>query len=196
MKWLPILPAEPDLPPEGWLGDPNEWPSLFLRNHVVRQFGRPTGKYRKNTVYVYMTLENYGEMDLEWDLLSALPDEGRRQDKMTWLEFETQINDPPTFWASVREALGGPNLIPPTETPNADWALQAGICPEQWFILRLTPDYITYPASENGPEEYDFEVDAELISAQWLNLDEHQRRWTEFLFESALDDGRPRYEGG
>lgn len=205
-KFSPLKPLQDDLPPEGWVGDPNEWPILFFRNKLKRQYYTPKEDWEKgwicqttpHTVLCYVCLEDGGWEDLSWELLSALPDLGRRDNQMTWLEYETQLGDPDTFWATVREALGGQRQWAyrenASETPNVDWALQNGICPDQWFILKLTPDYITWPATPDGPEEHDFEVAAELLDFESLAPTEHTRRWHRFLYETPLDDGLPRYK--
>ena len=190
--------------PEGWLGDPNEWPSLFFRNKQ-RTWQNTSkkdwesgwiGQTYHHTVLCYCCLEDRGWEDLSWCLLSALPDIGRHQDCMTWLEYETELGDAFTFWAMVRESLGGQGVCDIrkgfSETPNTDWALRHGLCPDQWFVLKLTPNYITYPATVDGPEEYDFEVEAELLDREPISPTEHFKRWHTFFYRAPLDDGKPR----
>jgi len=57
--------------PEGWLGDP-DWPSLFMGS-------------KANDVYVYCEFLEDEFGDLEINLLSSMPDVGRRQGHQTWL---------------------------------------------------------------------------------------------------------------
>ena len=138
---------------EGWLGDFEAWPSLFLGP-------------RANDVYVYCEFFIGEFEELEIDLLSALPDVGRRQGKATWLEHELN-ND------SFAVLLG-------LDHDEAErFALESGLCPDQWFILRLIPHYSQ--GWRGDVYEYDFEVDFYLVSAQQLPPWEHVRRWTEYL---------------
>jgi len=195
---------------EGWLGDPEEWPIAFLLDEDISAydfqvqlrgwheiFTMPEAerqaelaelrkdwrrRLRHNTVYVYCCIEDYedefeGEVEytLQAEVLSALPDIGRRKGKRTWLEYELSITGEEDTWQVI---LGW-------DYQDEEWlakrALEMGVCPGQWFILKLKPNYITYPATPDCAEEYDFEISAELISAERLAPEEHARRWAEFL---------------
>jgi hypothetical protein len=174
----------------GWLGNFDEWPILFFRNkqREPRYIGKKDlesgwiGETVHHTVLCYVCLTDLDWNDLSWCILSALPDIGRSEGKLTWLEHELRLGDADSFWEMVREALGGSASYPvPSETPNADWAVQNGIAPDQWFVLKLSPSYITYPATPDSAEEYDFEVDADLLDCEKLTSSEHEKRWSEFL---------------
>lgn len=207
--WKPMVQMQSS-EPEGWLGDPEEWPIMFLLDEEISAydfqvlhrgwhgvFSLPDGKrqaelaelhedwrrrLRHNTVYVYCCIEDYedefeGEIHhtMQAEVLSALPDIGRREGGRTWLEHELTCTGEEDAWQVI---LGW-------DYQDDEWlakrALEMGVCPGQWFILKLRPRYITYPANVNGPEEYDFEIDAEFISAEKLPPEEHARRWAEFL---------------
>jgi len=187
---------------EGWLGDPKEWPVLFLRDHVVRERWQdilfrledvPPGDSWINhtshsTAYVYMEVQDNGEEDLEFHLLSALPDVGRREGHATWLEFEID-NDEVQLWETTFGAYskGGPSM-----TPVADWTMRHGLCPGQWFVVKLRPNYSESYDSWSGGYECDFECSAEILDHEKLPLPEHERRWLEFLTRKDLEDGLPR----
>jgi len=177
--------------PEGWLGNFEEWPILFFRDHEIqRSLARPELKAVLSTVCCYCCLEDYGDKDLDFVLLSALPDIGRKDNKITWLEYESQINDPATFWNQVREELGGSYLYnTDSETPLADLAFQRGLCPGQWFVLKLSPNYIHYYTSDM--DEWDFGIKAELTDREKLSPKEHLIRWSEFIYGIYKDN--PRY---
>lgn len=64
---------------EGWLGDPS-WPSLFLGG-------------KADDVLIYCELSEDPDEDLALELLSAVPDVGRRQGYATWLEHELDEGD-------------------------------------------------------------------------------------------------------
>jgi len=165
-----LVPAPSRLPPSGWLGDPVAWPILFFPGKTA--LGRPL---KHDGVLCYLSLDDYGGEDLELGLASALPDLGRIHGKMTWLEFETQLGDPPCFWEQVMEAVGGHEIWGGDETPVADWAMRNGFCPDQWLLVFLKPHYTT---SYEG--EHDFEVFADLILAEPLSPEEHSKRWQAF----------------
>jgi hypothetical protein len=210
-EWKSMEPMDP----EGWLGDPEEWPVMFLLDKETSAYNLQIGlrgwrevlsmpqeerqaeletmrtnwrrRLQRDTVYVYCCIEDYEESykgetwhAMKAELLSALPDVGRRQGKTTWLEHELCVNGEDDTWQTI---LGW-------DYQDDEWlakrALEMGVCPGQWFILKLKPHYITYPATVNGPEEYDFEISAEFISAQWLPLEEHARRWAEYLKRRAM----------
>lgn len=137
--------------PEGWLGDP-EWPSLFLGPKM-------------NEVYVYCELFVDEFEELAVDLLSAVPDVGRRQGKMTWLEHELNVDS-----FAVMLGLDHDRAV--------EFALEQGLCPGQWFVLKLIPHY--WQGWCGDSYEYDFEVGFEVISAQRLAPEEHAKRWFEY----------------
>jgi len=145
-----------------------------------------------STVYVYMEVQNTGEEDLEFHLLSALPDVGRRDDHMTWLEFEITNDEvqlwETTFQSECRYCKDGEYSM----TPVADWAIQNGICPGQWFIVRLKPNYTETYDSWSGGYECDFECSARVMDLEKVSPREHMDRWMEFLTGQNLEDGLPR----
>lgn len=200
-EFIPVREAIRD----GWLGDPDEWPSLFLRDHVVREpwqdiLGRfediPQGgswidHTSHSTAYVYMEVQDNGEEDLEFHLLSALPDVGRRDRHMTWLEFEMST-DEGSLWETAFGADDRYSNVGPSMTPVADWAMRHGICPGQWFIVKLKPNYTETYDSWSGGYECDFECSAEILDREKLPPPEHERRWLEFLTGKDLEDGLSR----
>jgi hypothetical protein len=143
--------------PEGWLGDP-EWPSLFLGPKM-------------NEVYVYCELfvDEFEELAVE--LLSAVPDVGRRQGKMTWLEHELNVDSFAVMLGLDHDAA-------------EQFALENGLCPDQWFVLKVIPHY--WEGWCGDFYEYDFEVDFDLISAQRLSPEEHAKRWSDYWTARGL----------
>jgi len=137
----------------GWLGDP-EMPSLF-HGHAA------------DDVLVYCRLSDDPDADLELELLSAVPDVGRRQGHATWLEHELGESD-----------LGHILDIPTTGLDEMEaWALEQGLCPGQWFVLWLVPHYERYTSTEWMGYEYDFSGSYHLVSAERLSPAEHLARW-------------------
>jgi len=190
---------------EGWLGDPDEWPSLFFRNHVIRErwqdildlppanrSGSWIDHTSHSTVLVYMEVEDDGDgEDLEFHLLSAIPDVGRRENHATWLEYEMNADEgalwEAAFGTECRYCKDGESM-----TPVADWAMRNGICPGQWFVVKLEPDYQEFQDYESGHYECEFECGATVLDREKLPPQEHAERWREFLTGRALEDGRPR----
>lgn len=142
---------------EGWLGDP-ETPSLFLGAAA-------------DDVLVYCRLSDVPEDDLELELLSAVPDVGRREGYATWLEHELGEND-----------LGHILDVGTTGLDEMEaWALEHGVCPGQWFVLWLVPHYERYTSTEWMGYEYDFHCSYHLVSAERLSPAEHLARWERHL---------------
>jgi len=163
MNVVQLTPMQEDLEPEGWLGDP-EWPPLFI------------GRGNSGTVYVY------AEVDMEEGvpyLLSALPDLGRHENYMTWLEYEVTIN------GSFCELIEHGHDCITSEEDWLTWCLENGLCPGQWFVVRLTPRYSSWYDYQYGGMEYDFSCDYEIISAEQLSPEEHLERWMTFFDEWA-----------
>jgi hypothetical protein len=194
---------------EGWLGDPDEWPSLFFRNHVIpperdilglldlgllglRDESDWLEHTSHSTVLVYMEVEDDGEgEDLRFNLLSAIPDVGRRENHATWLEYEMNTDEgalwEAAFGTECRYCKDNESM-----TPVADWAMRNGICPGQWFVVKLEPDYQEFRDYESGHYEYEFECGATVLDCEKLSPQEHAKRWLEFLTGQVLEDGRPR----
>lgn len=166
--------------PEGWLGDPEEWPILFCRDHVPKETlsrflqGELTELDRTatlSTCYAYFssTIDVDGE-DLYMHLESALPDIGRREGKMTWLEWESSYGE---LWLMMGWGVDFSHR----DYPVARQLLELGLAPGQWFILKLEPCY-------SGPDhngEYDQECEWELISSERLSPSEKGELWHQWL---------------
>lgn len=186
---------------EGWLGD-QKYPSLFCRNHVIQEryelifpsLTKPdmSKSWIENTshstTFVYMSIEDLGDCDLEFNLLSAIPDIGRRKNFATWLEHEINT-DEGALWEL---AFGTERYSTDSLMPIADWAMKNGICPGQWFIVKLVPNYKDYYDSWSGGYECDFECEATIISKEKISPQEHIKRWEEFFMTTLLQDGLPR----
>lgn len=147
-------------PPEGPLGDP-KWP-LFVVNG------------NQDHLIVYAEIDEYGEPQL----LSALPDLGRRERYMTWLEYEVD-----EWGFSGLMALGGIEAsnsgAPYSDEDWTWWALREGYCPGQVLIVEMRVHYSKSYDWYSGATEYDFEVEAEILTAEHVPFHEHAERWVE-----------------
>lgn len=167
-SWKPIveskvfIPMQEHLPPEGPLGD-QKWP-LF---QVVGC---------KDRYLVYAEIDGYGEPQL----LSALPDLGRRERYCTWLEWE--ISEWGSLGGIMALNLDGDH-VSYSDDDWTWWALREGLCPGQVIIVDITASYSKDYDWYSGGYEYDFNVDWEIIARQHLPLAEHSRRWTEAFEE-------------
>jgi len=163
-----------------------KWPSVFLRDKVVEDLtllsldGKSLQNLKThvelNTAFVYMVLRDNGD-DLEFQMLSQIP-------SGTWLAVE--MYDEYMLWEI---AFGKWNWR--SEMPVADWALQHGICPGQWFVVKLIP---RYEGGYNawGENDFDFNCKTSIIGRENLSPKEHARRWMKFLTAIHAADGLPR----
>jgi hypothetical protein len=156
-----MTPIQPVPLPEGPLGDP-AWPLFTVngnRDHLI----------------VYAEIDDDGVPQL----LSALPDLGRNERHMTWLEYE--IDE----WGGLGGlmALGGIEAST-SGAPFSDedwtwWCLREGYCPGQVLIVELRAHYSKSYDWHSGGYEYDFEVEAEILTAEHMPFHEHSERWVE-----------------
>lgn len=162
-----------------------KWPSVFLRDKIItgtplildgKPFQNPEAHAELNTAFVYMVLKDNGD-DLEFQMLSYIPSE-------TWLAAE--MHDEYTLWDITFGQWDWHS-----DMPVADWALKHGICPGQWFIVKLIPRYEGgYDAWGEG--DFDFKCEAFIINQERLSQKEHIKRWMKFLTTVHADDGLPR----
>jgi hypothetical protein len=149
-------------PPEGPLGDP-AWPLFQVagnRDHLI----------------AYAEIDEYGCPQL----LSALPDMGRHENCMTWLEYETDSHGSlGTIMEVNREDPGAPF----SEEDWIWWCLREGLCPGQVIIVELIACYSKDYCWEYACYEYDFNMDWEIISREELPQEEHAERWAEVFQE-------------
>jgi hypothetical protein len=148
--------------PEGPLGDP-KWP-LF---GVGRKHDR---------LILYAEIDQYGEPCL----LSALPDLGRRDRYMTWLEFEV---DNQGSLASIMQLGDWVGEAPFSEEDWILWCLKEGLCPGQVIILDITANYTEDYCWDAGCYEYDLEINWDIIGREHLSPEEHAKRWCEVMDE-------------
>jgi hypothetical protein len=147
---------EEHLPPDGWLGDLEKWgPALFFPERKKRERG-----YHPGPAWVYLYLDDCGEDDLEIHLLSALPDLGRKDRFMTWLEYEVTTGDMNWQW------MFGIDQHWEADYPTAAWAMTEGLCPGQWFIARV---HAHYHEPLHLEDDFDIEYNGEILSKEILN---------------------------
>lgn len=102
------------------------------------------------------------------ELLSEVPDG-------TWLDHELCDGG---FAALVD---GGEGFCGPEDW--IQWALEQGVCPDQWFVLEMVPDYSRTYCWEYACYEYDFACTATVTARQQLSPETHLQRWLK-----AFDD--------
>jgi hypothetical protein len=176
--------------PEGWVGDPKEWPILFSEEPVaqdvldafLRKELEPTvPPPGANNCYAYFST-CIDPVGTDWDmqLESALPDVGRRQGKMTWLEYESNFGE--LWWMLGFNGADSHD----EEFPNAARLAALGIVPGQWFVLRLEPWY-------EGPDyngECDCGCEWKLVASEPLSDSDRGTMWHSWL-ETLSDAQKP-----
>jgi hypothetical protein len=154
-----MVPIQPVPLPEGPLGDP-AWP-LFIVNG------------NRDHLIVYAEIDEYGEPHL----LSALPDLGRNERRMTWLEYE--LDEWGSLGGLMRLDMEDPGAAPFSDEDWTWWCLYQGYCPGQVLIVELVAHYSKDYCWEAGCYEYDFSLSFDILSAEHLPLHEHAERWIE-----------------
>ena len=158
-EWLPLVAAEEEPPPEGPLRDP-AWP-LF-------EVGR-----NPDHLIVYAEIDEDGQPQL----LSALPDIGRRQNRCTWLEWEIE-GECGSLAGLMRLGLEDTGAYF-SEEDWIWWCLREGYCPGQVLIIELVAHYSKYYCYEYACYEYDFSLSWEILGAEHVPMKEHAERWVE-----------------